>query len=216
MTAELLPGIQTPFFWDADHDPRHYLPDGHRAGWPVARVRGVLDAIGTDTAKKAKKDFLTLRDALEKAEQVRSDNDFSGLLDQLQRHQGDRRGAWERLQKLDFSAFDDACTNIASTEQAIAELAVSIIDAAMPVLLDAFIADCKAMEARLVALGEDIMTSVMRESEQVVEYTLYADPLTRREFFSLWGLQFYFRREFVRPKYEPERPALRWLNSLFA
>jgi hypothetical protein len=205
--------LGTPFPWSAEQDPRHVLPDGHTFRAPVARTHGVLETLAD--GGKYKKQFVALRAKLAEAERVRGDHDFSSLQDALMRPDTQKRDIWQKLQNIDFDQFDRACSDIAETEGAIAALAVAIVDAVVPKLLEAFVADCRAQEERLVANGIPIVSEVLDHGETATVSALYNDEIIRRNFFSLWCLNFYFRREFQKPRFEPERPALSWLNQLF-
>jgi hypothetical protein len=209
-----LESLETPFPWDAETDPRSYLPDGHRFGWPVAKTAGVLECLA-DGGKGFKKQFVALRGKLEGAESVRADNDFNLLQDQLVNQASNKRIVWQKLQEIDFEAYDRAAAEVAQVEGELATLAVAIVDAVVPKLLEAFIADCEAQEARLALNKVPLVSEVLIDGEPVTECVLYRDEIIRRNFFSLWCLNFYFRREFQKPRFEPERPALSWLNQLF-
>jgi len=210
-----LSDLQTPFPWSAEQDPRHYLPDGHRFGWPVPRTSGILECL-VDGGKAHKKQFVALRGKLEEAESVRADNDFNLLQAQLTNAASNKRVVWQKLQEIDFEAYDRAAAEVAQVEGELARLAVSIIDEAVPELLEAFALDCQAQEARLQANGIPVASEILVQGESVVDCPMHRDPIARKNYFDLWTLNFYFRREFQKPKYEPGNPSLAWLESLFA
>jgi hypothetical protein len=206
--------LQTPFYLDAERDPRHYLR-GLQA-WPGLPV----ESCKRHLKPADRKTISDLFASLEAANQTKNENDVVGK--RREAHQlfnGGTEGDILRgetlirgIAELDIDAYAAARDKAATLVQEGAKLASRLASEMADALLPEFMEDAREVESRLVRGGVPLCNKVYHNGDFVEDWELWGDFLIASGFAGVWFLKFYWPTEFISPKYGAD--PLAWLAEI--
>jgi hypothetical protein len=216
-TTSEIENLATPYCLGPDIDPRHYLAG--LGQWPSLPTQGLKSAVPAATKKLIGK---LLADRGEQTV-IRQKNDVAEARRQMlvAARDGSDHGAFEaerisrEIAKMDLDAYGSALTRLREVEQEAQAAAAALIPLAADAKLEAFIAEAKEVEARLIRHNRPLSSTANEEGYTITRWQLWKDEILSGIFGEYWFLTHYWMNEFQTPRYE-NRDCLGWLAEVIS